>query len=157
MCSTLSWVGSLVDSDYVLWLGLIEVGEGKGVKISLSNLFNYLSISGDSKQMKKFPQKCGTLTTTRGGGRGGWPPNFLFTKTRQHISSHEHVFRNIPGGGVRFFNSYQVSIYYMYIFLYKYIIPCIEIYIYIYIQVYATFQINLNRTNMISDKLFMKQ
>ena len=32
MCSTLSWVGSLVDSDCVLWLGLVEVGEGGGGK-----------------------------------------------------------------------------------------------------------------------------
>ena len=44
MCSSLSWVGSLVDFDCVFWLGLIEVGEE--VKISLSNLFNYFSVSG---------------------------------------------------------------------------------------------------------------
>ena len=43
--STLSWVGSLVDSEGVLWLVLIEVGEGERVKISLSNLFNYFSVS----------------------------------------------------------------------------------------------------------------
>ena len=38
------------------------------MKISLSNLFNYFSVSGDSKQLKKFTtKKSGTLTTTRGG------------------------------------------------------------------------------------------
>ena len=41
------------------------------MKISLSNLFNYFFVSGDSKQIKKSPQKSGTLTTTRGGG---WAP-----------------------------------------------------------------------------------
>ena len=38
------------------------------LKISLSDLFNYFSVSGDSKQIKNSPQKSGTLTTTRGGG-----------------------------------------------------------------------------------------
>ena len=50
MCSTLS----LVDSDSVL--GLIEVGDGGEVKISLPNLLNYFSESGDFKQ-KKIPTK----------------------------------------------------------------------------------------------------
>ena len=46
------------------------------MKISLSNLFNYFSVSGDSKEIKNFPQKSGTLTTTRGGGAlcGGHHP-----------------------------------------------------------------------------------
>ena len=46
------------DSDCVHWLGLIDVRKvgGPGVKISLSNLFNYFFVSGDSKQ-KNFPQK----------------------------------------------------------------------------------------------------
>ena len=30
MCSTMSWVGSLVDSDCVFWLGLIEIVEEGG-------------------------------------------------------------------------------------------------------------------------------
>ena len=30
------------------------------MKISVSNLFNYFSVSGDSKQIKNFPQKSGT-------------------------------------------------------------------------------------------------
>ena len=38
------------------------------MKISVSNLFNYFSVSGDSKQIKNFPQKSGSLATTRGGG-----------------------------------------------------------------------------------------
>ena len=56
-------VGSLVDFDCVFLLGIIAVVEGEWVKISVSNLFNYFS-----KQIKTFPQKSGTLTTTRGGG-----------------------------------------------------------------------------------------
>ena len=46
------------------------------MKISLSNLFNYFSVSGDSKQIKKFPQKSRTLTTTGEGGATLWwaPP-----------------------------------------------------------------------------------
>ena len=73
MCSILSWVGSLVDSDCVLWHGLIKVGGGG--KISLSKLFNYFSVSGDSKQ-KKIQQKSGSLTTTGEGGAlcGGHHP-----------------------------------------------------------------------------------
>ena len=39
------------------------------MKISLSNLFHYFSVSGDSKQKVKIPTKSGTLTTTGGGGR----------------------------------------------------------------------------------------
>ena len=46
-------------------LALIEVG---GVKISLSNLINYFSVSGHSKQ------KNPSLTTTRGWGGGGRRP-----------------------------------------------------------------------------------
>ena len=60
MCFTVSGVVKYMtpaDFDYVLRLGLIEVGEGGGVKISLSNLFNYFSISGDFKQQKNFPTK----------------------------------------------------------------------------------------------------
>ena len=58
------------------------------MKISDSNLFNYFSVSGDSKQIKKFPQKSGTLTTTGERGGGGlatlwWAPpignNFFLT------------------------------------------------------------------------------
>ena len=75
VCSTLTWVGSLVDFDCVFLLGLIEVGEGEGGKISVSNLFNYFSVSGDSKQKKNFPQKSGTLTTT--GGHHPKVPLFL--------------------------------------------------------------------------------
>ena len=71
MCSTLSWVGSLVDSDCALWLCLIEVGEAGGVvKISLSNLFNYFSVSGDSKQ-KKIHKKVVLWPQL---GRGGVRP-----------------------------------------------------------------------------------
>ena len=41
----------------VYWLGLIEVGEGGGVKISLSNLFNYFSVS-----VVLWPQLVGGTT-----------------------------------------------------------------------------------------------
>ena len=40
------------------------------MKISLSNLFNYFSVSGDSKQIKNFPQKKWYFDTTRGWGVG---------------------------------------------------------------------------------------
>ena len=50
----------------MLVFGLIEIGQGEGVKISLSNLINYYSVSRDSKR-KKIPQKSGSLTTTGGG------------------------------------------------------------------------------------------
>ena len=40
------------------------------MKISVSNLFNYFSVLGDSKQIKNLPQKSGTLATTGGGGVG---------------------------------------------------------------------------------------
>ena len=66
MCSTLSWVGSLVDFDCVFDLAKLRLGMGEGVQISVSNLFNYFSVSGDSKQIKKFPQKSGTLRILRG-------------------------------------------------------------------------------------------
>ena len=38
------------------------------MKISLSNLLNYFSVSGDSKQKKIYHKKSGTLTPTGGGG-----------------------------------------------------------------------------------------
>ena len=41
------------------------------MKISLSNLFNYFSVSGDSKQIKNSHKKSCTLTTTGEGGGGG--------------------------------------------------------------------------------------
>ena len=40
------------------------------MKISFSNLFNYFSVSGDSKEIKNFPQKRGALPTKGGGGGG---------------------------------------------------------------------------------------
>ena len=52
----LSWVFGWLRL-FLFWLGLIEVGEGEGVKVSVSNLLNYFSVSGDSKQIKNFPQK----------------------------------------------------------------------------------------------------
>ena len=48
----------------------MRLGRGEGVKISVSNLFNYFSVSGDSKQIKISHKKSGALTTTRGGGVG---------------------------------------------------------------------------------------
>ena len=42
-----------------------------GVKISLSNLFNYFSVSGDSKQQKIFPQKKWYFDHNGGGGGVG--------------------------------------------------------------------------------------
>ena len=51
-------------------LAKLRLGRGEGMKISVSNLFNYFSVSGDSKQIKNFPQKSGTLTTTREEGVG---------------------------------------------------------------------------------------
>ena len=54
MCSTLSRsveYMTLADSDCVLWLDLIEVGEGKNFT------FNYFSISGYSKQKKIHHKK----------------------------------------------------------------------------------------------------
>ena len=41
------------------------------VKISLSDLFNYFSISGDSKQNKNFPQKRWYFDHNWGGGEVG--------------------------------------------------------------------------------------
>ena len=55
MWSTLSWIGSLVDSEGVLWLGLIEVGEG-GWKFhfpTCSIIFPYQGILSN----KKFSHK----------------------------------------------------------------------------------------------------
>ena len=69
---TLSWVGSLVDSDCVLWLGLIEVGEG--VKISLSNLLHYFSVSGDSKQKKNSHKKVVLWPQPWGWATLWWAP-----------------------------------------------------------------------------------
>ena len=37
------------------------------MKISVSNLFNYFSVSGDSKQIKKFPQKKWYFDHNSGG------------------------------------------------------------------------------------------
>ena len=59
MCSTLSGVVEYMtsaDSDCVLRLGLIEVGEG--VKISLSTLMNCFPLSGDYKGGRGRPL-CG--------------------------------------------------------------------------------------------------
>ena len=53
MCSTLSWVGSLVDTEWPNW----GWGEGGGGGIWLSNLLNYFSVSGDSKQKKDDSHK----------------------------------------------------------------------------------------------------
>ena len=53
MCSTLSGVVKDMTPADSACIGLIEVGEGGGgLKISLSNLINYFSVSGDSKQKK---------------------------------------------------------------------------------------------------------
>ena len=38
------------------------------MKISLSNLFNYFSVSGNSKQIKNFPQKKWYFDHNPGGG-----------------------------------------------------------------------------------------
>ena len=38
------------------------------MKISLSNLFNYFFVSGDSKQIKNFPQKKWYFDHNSGGG-----------------------------------------------------------------------------------------
>ena len=62
-------LGLLVDSACVL--GLIEVGEGERVKISLSNLFNYFSVSGDSKQKNNFLHKTWYFDHNSGGWGGG--------------------------------------------------------------------------------------
>ena len=51
------------------------------MKITVSNLFNNFFVSGDSKQIKKFPQKSGTLTTT---GEGGGIVHFVVGTTKKY-------------------------------------------------------------------------
>ena len=70
------------------------------MKISLSNLFHYFSVSGDSKQ-KNSNKKRGTLTTTGVCGGGGrhhpkvplfLTPPLIGQGTRDSISRQKHVF-----------------------------------------------------------------
>ena len=70
MCSTLSWVGSLVDSDYVLWLSLLKLGMEGGWEFNFpfcSIIFPYQGILS-----KKNPtKKC--YFDHNWGGKGGRP------------------------------------------------------------------------------------
>ena len=92
MCSTLSWVRSLVVSDC-----LIEVGEG--VKISLSNLFNYFSVSGDFSKTKISHKKWYFDHNSGGGalcsGQLGTTQkyHFFFTPPLSGISCYVSVCR----------------------------------------------------------------
>ena len=71
------------------------------MKISLSILFNYFSVSGDSEQKKISNKKSGTLTTTRGvGGRplcGGHHPKVpLFLDAAPYVIQYEWSFLLLP-------------------------------------------------------------
>ena len=67
MCSTLSWVGSLVDFDCVFWLGLIEVGEGGGGEnFSFQSVQLFFRIRGFWAN-KKIPTKKVVLWPQLGG------------------------------------------------------------------------------------------
>ena len=71
------------------------------MKISVSNLFTYFSVSGDSKQIKK----SGTLTTTRGGGRplcGGYHPKVpLFLTPPLKDSTKDFTIKSLASTHVR--------------------------------------------------------
>ena len=66
--------GNVTSSKFVF--DLIEVGERRGEEGCKNFSFQSVqlfSVSGDSKQIKNFPQKSGTLTTTGEGGGGDRP------------------------------------------------------------------------------------